>query len=258
MQRRLVRIAEDPAGIVLGDAPFAAQQRLLDLELACFVMEEDVDLPGGVEAIVDRPEESVGVVLGIRVALRRIRLVTSSFVSMRRSPFVSCISQAFGGSPTSTPCSSTLIARASTRPSAKTVRLSIVPSLSVVFEHDDRGRSDRARSRRSHRACSRAFRQPKTGREDPGRSRQVPGQGLARHELDAVARSHVEGLQGVPGESGGESSGTFWTPGGHGRFAGELWTRLAAAIAVTATAIVRNPGRTCFYNRPPTPQNSTV
>ena len=25
------------------------------------------------------------------------------------------------------------------------------------------------------------------------------------------------------GDRGGESSGTFWTPGGHGRLDGELW-----------------------------------
>src|SRR3954452_4421053 len=32
-------------------------------------------------------------------------------------------------------------------------------------------------------------------------------------------------------------------PGGHVRFAGELWNMLDAAITVTATATVRNPGR---------------
>ena len=54
--------------------------------------------------------------------------MTSSFVSAFKSPFVSFISQRFGGSPTSTPWSSTLSARGITSPSAKTVRLSILPS----------------------------------------------------------------------------------------------------------------------------------
>ncbi len=54
--------------------------------------------------------------------------VTSSFVSACRSPFVSFISHKFGGSPTSTPWSSTFSARGATRPSANTVRLSMRPS----------------------------------------------------------------------------------------------------------------------------------
>ena len=76
-----------------------------------------------------------GIGQGSLVTLLFNVLVTSSFVSAFKSPLVSLKSQTFGGSPTSTPWSSTFSARGRTRPSAKTVRLSILPSLLTSPSH---------------------------------------------------------------------------------------------------------------------------
>ena len=65
VQRRLVRIPENPPRIVLRDAPLSARQRLSHVELAVLQSQIDVDL-GRVDVVVERPQQAVRVVLDVR------------------------------------------------------------------------------------------------------------------------------------------------------------------------------------------------
>ena len=114
---------------------------------------------------------------------------------MRRSPLVSRISQALGGSPTSTPRSRTFTARARTNPSANTVRLSIRPVAVRVFQHDDA--ADRVvlvgPGDVPHEAGH--LDRPQAPVEIPVDRDRLLDQRLGGDELDAVAGRHVERLQ---------------------------------------------------------------
>ena len=110
-------------------------------------------------------------------------------MSAFRSPLVSRISQRFGGSPTSTPRSSTLSARGRTSPSANTVRLSITPSLVRVFEHDDA--ADRLGSARTREVAHVAghLDDPQAAVGIPVDRDGVLNQRFAGHELERGSRA---------------------------------------------------------------------
>ena len=224
MQRRLVRVAVDAGPRRPGSTPHSPRdERLAAPRTRRPSAGAGCRLPGGVHPVVERPSRSRWRCSAGRRRSGRTASVTSSFVSIRRSPFVSRISQTFGGSATSTPRSSTFSDARENEAIGKDGAL-VHPAVAVrVFQHDDA--ADRivlVRSADRSRHEARHLDGPQPSLQDPSRARPGPGSAArsrpARGDNPAACRTSSARL---PGTAPAIRAETVCTPGGHGRFAGE-------------------------------------
>ena len=198
VHRRLVRVAVDPAHVVVRDAPFAARQALLHFELAVLQAQNlvavrrvhpvveapvkavgvllDACFPGPVERgdllLLVHPEVAVGVVHqpGVR-GLADEHALVEHFQRPRQD-------QAVGEH-------------------GPLVHLPVV--VHVLEDDDAADRLHVGLGRREIRHEARHLDRPQTPRRIPVDDDGILDHRLAGHELEVIARRHVEGLQGVGG-----------------------------------------------------------
>ena len=133
------------------------------------------------------------------------------------------MNQSVPGSPTSTPFSSTFTARGRISLSAKTVRLSILPSWSVSSSTTTLPMGSRFGS-----GVTRSRTKPviSTTQSRPCRSQSTAVGSWISGSAATSSTRYPGGMKNVftasSGGSTGDSFETFCTPGGHGRLTGEL------------------------------------
>ncbi len=193
MQRGFVRIPENPPGIVLRDSPLPARQRLQDLERTLPWAQVDVDFRC-VDMIVEPPHQAVRVVLDVRfltpVLIRHELLAIGTEIAVRilKQPQVRRLCDEHAAVEYLQPSRQN-------EPLLKHGAL-VHPSIGIgVFEHDNLPDRRVLAAGIDVGHVSGHLDRPQAPLAIPVDHDRVLNQRLARNELDAIPRRHVELLE---------------------------------------------------------------